>query len=170
MAGSWGGAGGGWGGRMPAQPAQPPWTQSGVPGLVSSGGGGAGSTAGQGAGVNNAYDKTGNLSSILSREGIDIGPQPDFFGDLNQIVSRLRPQPVPTAALQAGALRDRTAAAPVSAPVQYERPMMRAGGPAGGGPTFAQLTNIGMSSPFYQPWRPGMPISAGNAPVATYSG
>src|SRR6267378_8257453 len=144
------------------QPAQSPWTQGGIQGIISSGGGGAGSSAGAGAGVENAYDKTGNLSSILSREGIDIGPQPDFWGDLNSIVSRLRPRATQPAAQQAQALR---------APAAYSGPT----GERPAGPTamynpdaarFAQLTRFGNSNAYYQPWQPGMSIGGGNAPVA----
>ena len=150
-------------GLLQGGPSQPPWP----PGFISSGGGGAGSTAGRGAGVSNAYDKTGNLSSILSREGIDIGPQPDFWADLNQIVSRLRPRATAMPAMQqAQALR-----APVSAPSTPERPGLSPVATARYGPAqFATLTSLAGSSPYLQAWRPGMNYGAGNAPVATYSG
>jgi len=156
---------------QPAQPAQSPWTQGGIQGIISSGGGGAGSTAGQGAGVENAYDKTGNLSSILSREGIDIGPQPDFWGDLNSIVSRLRPratQPAP-AMQQARALRTPTPA--YSGPTG-ERAPARASGYDTGAARFATMVGRGPQSSGvgYDPWQFGMPYSPGNTPFATYSG
>lgn len=39
----------------------------------------------------NAYGPDRTLSTSFDREGLDIGPRPDFWGDMNQIVRRLRP-------------------------------------------------------------------------------
>lgn len=125
--------------RKPGQPVQPPWSQTAPGGIISSGGGGAGSTAGQGAGVQNAYDRGGNLSSILSREGVDIGPQPDFWADLNSMVKRLRPmqRQAPPAQMQAQALR-----APAM-PQREESQPVRVGQPRTGVPYYVKMVGTG---------------------------
>ena len=39
----------------------------------------------------NSYDKQGTLSTSIQPRGMDIGPIPDFWGDINSIIHRLQP-------------------------------------------------------------------------------
>ena len=48
-----------------------------------------------------SYDKAGTVTSTTQREGIDIGPRPDFFADLARLQSMMRPR----ADVQAQSLR-----------------------------------------------------------------
>lgn len=65
--------------------------------------------------INNTYDPNGTLNSTMDLRGVDIGKMPNFYGDLNEMVRRLRPLPV--AGQQAQALR--------SAPPPQPMPPMR---------------------------------------------
>lgn len=59
----------------------------------------------------NSFDPAGTLTSVLPREGIDIGPAPDFWRDFGDVLSRFRrpSAPAPRAPVaaprQAAALR-----------------------------------------------------------------
>mgnify|MGYP007070556747 FL=1 len=55
-------------------------------------------------GATNSYGK-GGLSTTIQSRGMDIGPIPDFWGDLNQIRDRLGPVQRSIGGGQAEALR-----------------------------------------------------------------
>lgn len=121
--------------------------------------------------VRSSYGSGGNLSTSMEREGVDIGPIPDFWSELNAIRTRLGPvqaTPRQTAASQAAALRQAPAyppaapsygglsAAPASRPDDdYEYV-----------PYFGTLTYPHGSAGFYQNYQPGMPLGTGQQPVA----
>jgi hypothetical protein len=46
--------------------------------------------------VSSSFGSDGTLRSTLTREGLDIGPKPDFFADLEKL-RKLLPGPAPTA-------------------------------------------------------------------------
>lgn len=113
----------------------------------------------------NSYDSNGTLRTTLPREGVDIGPIPDFWGDMSNIVRTLKPQASPQ--VQAQALRQqqpdvqtqimpqmtpRAAAAP-KAEYDYE-------------PYFGTLTYPHGSAGFYQNYQPGQNLGTGQQPVA----
>lgn len=108
--------------------------------------------------VKNSFDSSGGLSTTLPREGLDIGPRPDFWGDLDRLQSRLRPRQQQM--MQPQGLSQGSDRGPL----------------AGGGdgdftlePTFATMQGGGFNMPgtSLNPWEPGMPYSMGNAPVQT---
>lgn len=99
----------------------------------------------------------GTLSTTLPREGLDIGPRPDFWGDLDRLQSRLRPrqQMMQPQGLSRGSDRG---------------PL--AGGGAGDfdlEPTYATMIGQGPNSSgvAYQPWEPGMAFSPLAPPAQT---
>lgn len=115
--------------------------------------------------VRTSYDDKGTVKSSLPLRGIDIGEQPDFWGDLAKIMALRAPRQAP-AAQQAQALRGPAMAMPQreeSRPTrmpQYDYE-----------PVFATLGGhgAGYTTPFYSAYNPGQttPYSAGGAPVAT---
>lgn len=118
----------------------------------------------------NSYDSHGTLRTSLPREGVDIGPQPDFWGDMGKIVRTLRPVASPQAQVQALRTPD----------VQAQAPMRYSGG--GGGydrdaapmaqpqydyePIYGTLTYPHGSAGFYQNYQPGQALGTGQQPVA----
>ena len=56
-------------------------------------------------GATNSYGPGGGLSTTIQSRGMDIGPIPDFWGDLQQIKDRLRPVSRGIGGGQAQALR-----------------------------------------------------------------
>lgn len=116
-----------------------------------------------GLGVSTGYN--GNTATTaLQREGVQIGPAPDFWNDINTLTRRLRP--VSSAQQQAQALRSYEPApaptpafsspAPAPAKPQYDDE-----------PIFGTLTYPYGSAGFYQPYQPGQSnLGTGQQPVA----
>ncbi len=120
--------------------------------------------------VKTSYGQGGTVKSVLPREGIDIGPIPDFWGDLNDVVSKLRPLPSQQAPrMQAQALR----AAPMLDPGTNVASERRGSAQHNyiDEPIYGTLSGFGpgYTSQFYNNYIPGVssPYAAGNAPVAT---
>jgi len=105
--------------------------------------------------VKNSF-QGGALSTSLPREGLDIGPRPDFWGDLNKMQSRLRPrqQRMSSEGLQGGGGAAPAAQAPADF---YDEP------------TYGTMIGMGPNSSgvAYQPWEPGMAFSPMAPPAQT---
>lgn len=106
--------------------------------------------------VKNTIGNGGGLKTVLPREGLDIGPAPDFWGDLNKIQRRFKPR----ANDQAQALRqgptfdDRLQKKEPEYDLEPEYATMIGQGPNSSGVA-------------YQSWQPGMAFSPGSQPVQT---
>lgn len=114
--------------------------------------------------VDNSYGGDRSISTKMGLRGVNIGAVPDFWKDLNEITTRLRPIQEPSARMQAQAIREPRVPL-ISTPATEGH---GAGFNSGDDyePTFGVPTTVGGSS-FMQPYRPGMALGAGQAPVAT---
>lgn len=117
-----------------------------------------------------SYRPDGTIDTTMERSGVDIGPVPDFWGDVEDVYNRLRPVPaggggMGTARQQAGALAGRgRSAGPMT---QRTTRDYRSGGSASDfAPYFGTLTYPHGSAGFYQNYQPGMPLGTGQQPVA----
>lgn len=121
-----------------------------------------------------SYGSGGALTSTISRRGFDIGPQPDFYRDLNEMTRRLGPLGDDgSAGEQAGALRGRSplgAGSSGGGNLSMMNVSERRPAPASVGsdyePYFGTLTYPHGSAGFYNAWVPGMNVGTGQAPVA----
>lgn len=109
--------------------------------------------------VTNSYGPDGTLNTTMDREGMDIGPAPDYWADLENIRKRLKP--MAPAKQQAQALGPE-APGPLNGPAtsqpEYDFD-----------PTFAVHKFPGGTGGGYMtPYTPGgMALGGGQAPVAT---
>lgn len=119
------------------------------------------------AAISNTYGSDGALRTRLPRQGVDIGPTPDFWGDLGNIVRTLKPQaPVQT---QVAALRQPAggydAPSTMSAAVGRDERTPRQP-EYDYEPIFGTLTYPHGSAGFYQNYQPGQTLGTGQSPVA----
>lgn len=117
-----------------------------------------------------SYRPDGTIDTSMERTGVDIGPVPDFWGDVGDVYNRLRPIPggggggLGTARQQAKALGRGRSAGPMTQ--RTTRDVSRAGSAGDFTPYFGTLTYPHGSAGHYQNYQPGMPLGSGQAPVA----
>lgn len=58
----------------------------------------------------NVYDPSGAITTTSTREGMDIGPRPDFMADLDKLRKKLQPLPPNALQLQSAALANQPGA------------------------------------------------------------
>jgi hypothetical protein len=108
--------------------------------------------------VESSYGPGNTLNTTMDREGMDIGPTPDIWGDLEKIRTKLKPATTATARQQAPALS--------STPMLGNAPTPQS--EYDWEPTFAvHKFPGGTGGGYMSPYTPGDPLGGGQAPVAT---
>lgn len=111
--------------------------------------------------VRTEYDPAGTATVTLPREGVDIGPMPDFWKDFEEMQKRMKPRPTPIS--RAPRALDQAQAFSPSGGGGHES-VAPAQAYSGYRQTFG-VPNYG--GQLYEPWSPGQRFATMYPPVFT---